>query len=190
MVTSLLPRICCGSDKRPDCARAAKRFFCHLWICLLRVVGAEQVLSLHSIRNLNSTPSFSYYQANVFSGPKTWLPWLIGTFNVAFLRKGPRCKYKIKISRGKFGYFGIERGFFAKALPLLSYVLFLIHKGTFITEYEIFFIWPPGLLIFKTFYITSMRHMFCFISNQGSHNSKQSNTILLKRRESVFPLIF
>ena len=81
--------------------------------------GVPKVLSVHSIRKLNSTPPFSYYLGNDFSDLTTWLPWLMGTF------KGPsKCQYKIKTSRETFGYFGKERGLFARAWPLLLCILF------------------------------------------------------------------
>jgi len=49
-------------------------------------IGELKVLSSeHFIGNLNSTPPppYSYCQGNDFSGPTTWLPWLMGPFNVA-----------------------------------------------------------------------------------------------------------
>ena len=33
-----------------------------------------KVLSVHSIRNLNSTPPFYFYPGNDFLDPTTWLP--------------------------------------------------------------------------------------------------------------------
>ena len=59
--------------------------------------GVFRVLSVHSIRNLNNTPPFSYNLSSDFSVPTTWLPWLIRAF------KGPRrWRYRIKISRETF----------------------------------------------------------------------------------------
>jgi len=88
-----LPHICYGCDTTaPELHRGPK------------------VLSVHSVRKLNSSPPYSYCQGNDFSGPTTWLPRLMGTF------KGPsNSRYKIKSSRETFGYFGKERRFFARA---------------------------------------------------------------------------
>ena len=33
--------------------------------------GYGELMSVHFIGNLNSTPPFSYYQGNVYSGPRT-----------------------------------------------------------------------------------------------------------------------
>jgi len=52
--------------------------------------GEPKVLSVHFIDNLKSTPPFSFYQGNDFTGPTTWLPGVMGTLNVALLRKGPQ----------------------------------------------------------------------------------------------------
>jgi len=52
-------------------------FFIHRYGSLW--VVDEQLLSVHSIGNLNSTPPSSFTKGNVFSGPTNWLPWLLGT---------------------------------------------------------------------------------------------------------------
>jgi len=87
--------------------------------------GVPKVLSVHSIRKLNSLPLFSCYLGNGFTDPTTWLPWLMGTF------KGhSKCRYKIKTSRETPGYFSKERGLFARACPLLLCVFFLFFFST------------------------------------------------------------
>jgi len=48
-------------------------------------------------------------------------PCLLGTFNVALLRKGPsKNRFKMKISRETFGYFIEEGVLFARVLVLAS----------------------------------------------------------------------
>jgi len=96
-------------------------------VCSLRVVG-EQVLSVQSIGNLNSTLPLSYYHrvGNIgsFQARQLGLHDLWGHFMLPFEGKGPRSvDIRSKYLEEQSVTLAKNENFFARALPLLICVL-------------------------------------------------------------------
>jgi len=77
-------------------------------------------LSVHSIRNLNSTPPFCFYPRNDFSDPTTWLPWLMGTFkgNSVDIRSNHPEKHSVTLVKNEYFLRGCGPCFFASCVHL------------------------------------------------------------------------
>jgi len=88
-----------------------------------------------------------------------------------------KSRYKIKTSRGKFGYFGKEQVFFARALALASLRLVLLCRYNFVIKKRHFFIislikrLAHNECIQVTAKISSLGHKVIFSSIPKAHGS-------------------